>query len=60
MVVELVQLEFRDGVLTEEAAWKELVLIPKERDEYCGISLVDMVWKAVAEILNRRCTASIT
>ena len=29
MLVMLVQLEYRDGVLAEEAAWQEVVLIPK-------------------------------
>ena len=28
-VVDLVQLEFHGGVITEEAAWQAVVLIPK-------------------------------
>ena len=37
-----------------------VVLILKGGGDYRGIDLVEMVWKAVAVILNRRFTASIT
>ena len=37
-----------------------VVLILKGGGDYRGIGLVEMVWKAVAVILNRRFTASIT
>ena len=52
-VLELVRLAFRNGVLPEEAAWKAVVLIPKEGGDYCSIGLV-------AVILNCRFTAAIT
>ena len=60
MVVDLVQLEFRDGFLAEEAAWQAVVLILKSRGYYCSIGLVEVIWKAVAVILNRHFTAAIT
>ena len=37
-----------------------MVLIPKGGGDYRGIGLVEVVWKAVAVIFNRRFTASIT
>ena len=37
-----------------------VVLIPKGGSDYLGIGLVEGMWKAVAVILNRRFTASIT
>ena len=37
-----------------------MVLIPKGKGEYCGIGLVEVVCKVVAEILNLWITASIT
>ena len=40
MVVELVQLAFRDGVIAEEAAWQVVVLILKGGGYYCSIGLV--------------------
>ena len=59
-VVELVQLEFRYGDLAEEATWQAVVLIPKGKGYYLGIGLVEVMWKVVAVILNRRFTSSIT
>ena len=58
--VNLVQTEFREGELAEEATWQEVVLIPKGKKDYRGIGLVEVMWKGVAEILNCRFTASIT
>ena len=37
-----------------------MVLIPKGGKDYRGNGLVEVMWKIVAEILNRRFTASIT
>ena len=37
-----------------------VVLIPKGKTYYRGIGLVEVMWKVVAAILNRRLTASIT
>ena len=36
-----------------------IVLIPKGEKDYRGIRLVEVMWNLVAEILNRRFTASI-
>ena len=57
--MELVQTEFRDGNLTEETTWQAVVLIPKGEGYYWGIGLVEVMWKVVAVILNRRFTSSI-
>ena len=59
-VVELVQTAFRDGDLAEEATCQALVLIPKGKKDYWGIGVVEVMWKVVAAIINRRFTASIT
>ena len=58
--VELMQTAFRDGELAEEATWQAVVLIPKGKGDYRGIGLVEVMWKVVAVILNRRLTSSIT
>ena len=50
----------QDGVLAEEANWKAVVLIPKGVGKYHGIGIVEVMWKAVAVILDRCFTASIT
>ena len=50
----------REGKLAEEATWKAVVLIPKGKKDYRGIDLMEVVWRVVAAILNRRLKASIT
>ena len=58
--VDLVQTALREGEIAEEATCQAVVLIPKGNKDYRGIGLVEVMWKVVAEILNRRFTASIT
>ena len=58
--MELVHMAFQDRFLAEEATCQVLVLIPKGVINYCGIGLVEVVWKVVAVNLNHRFTASIT
>ena len=59
-MVDLVQTAFREGNLAEEYIWQAVVLIPKREKDYWGISLVEVMWKVVAVILNCRFTSSIT
>ena len=59
-VFSLVQTAFREGILTEEAMWQAVVLIPKGEKDYRGIGLVELMWKVEAATLNRRLTASVT
>ena len=58
--MELIQTAFRGGELAEEATWQAVVLIPKGKGDYRGVGLVEVMWKVVAVILNRRLTSSIT
>ena len=50
---------FQEEKLTEEAMWQAVVLIPKGKKDYRGIGLVEVMWKVVVAILNRRLAASI-
>ena len=59
-MADLVYKAFREGKLVEEATCQAVVIIPKGKKDYRGIGLVEVMWKIVAEILNRRLTASIT
>ena len=54
------QTAFREGELAEEATLQAVVLIPKGKKDYWGIVLMEVMWKVVTAILNRRFTASIT
>ena len=47
-------------MLAEDTMWQAVVLIPKGRGEYRGISLVEVMWKLVEAVLNFRITASIS
>ena len=58
--MDLVQTAFWEGKLAEEAMWQAVVLIYKGKKDYRGIGLVEVMWKVVAAILNRRLTASTT
>ena len=58
--MDSVQMEFRDGVIAEEATWQAVVLLPKGGGKYRGIGLVEVVRKVVTVILNFFFTASIT
>ena len=42
-----------------EFTWKTGVLIPKGTGDFRGIGLVEMLWKTVKMILNRRLMAAI-
>ena len=44
--MELIQTAFRDGELAEEATWQAVVLTPKGKGEYRGISLVEVLWRS--------------
>ena len=57
---DLVQTAFREGRLEEEATWQAVVLINKGEKDYCGIGLVEVMWKVVTVILNLRLMASTT
>ena len=50
----MVQTAFWEGELAEEITWQAVVLIPKGKGDYRGIGLVEVMWKVVAVILNRR------
>ena len=59
-VVDLAQTAFWGGVLEEEATCQAVVLIPKWGGKYHSIGLMKVLWKAEADIINCRFTASIT
>ena len=60
-VFAIVQEAFRIGTLAKESIWWTVALIPKEASrDFRGIDLVEVLWKAVASLLNQHLTASIT
>ena len=59
-VVDLIQTASGEGRLAEEYTWKAVALLPKGGNDYRGIGLLELMWKVVAEVLNRQLTSSIT
>ena len=57
--VSIVQVELHDETLAKECTWKTVVLIQKGKGDFQGIGLTEVLWKAVASLLNRRLTAEI-
>ena len=51
-MIRLIQKNLEDGVDPEEAAWATMVFLPRERGEYRGIGLVDVVWKVNAMVIK--------
>ena len=59
-VVVLVQVEFRDGTISEDCTWQTVVLISKGcRREFRGIGPVDILWKKTTNIINQGLTLAI-
>ena len=58
-VVAIVQAAFCNRTLAEECMWQTVVLISKGKGYFQGIGLVEILWKSVASLLNRRLTAVI-
>ena len=53
-VVEILQTAFRGGRLPTECTCQMLVLIPKENGYFKGIGHVEVIWKALSVVVNRR------
>ena len=58
-VVSVIQIAFREGYIMEALMRKTMVLIPKGKDEYRGIGLVETIWKVCTSIVNSRLRSSI-
>ena len=59
-MVALVRANFGEGILAEEATWQATVLFPKDKGDYRGIGVMEVIWKVVAENLKFWLIAYIT
>ena len=59
MVIGLIQADLLGGNLEEKCTCRTVVMIPKRNDHFCGIGLVEVLWKNITGILNRCLTAAI-
>ena len=54
LLVRIIQRMFKDVVVPEEVTWAKMVFLPKGREEYRGIGLVEIVWEVSAAVVNFR------
>ena len=59
-VVAIIKAAFQDGTMAEEFTCKTFVLIPKRKGDFRGIGLIEVLWKEIASLLNRRITEAIS
>ena len=58
-VVELVQLCFRERRVPTQLSWSTVVLLPKGGGDYRGIGLLEIIWKVIESIVNRRIASKV-
>ena len=58
-VVAILQVAFQYGTLAEEFTCQIVILIPKCKGDFLGIGLIEVLWKSIASLLNRRLMAAI-
>ncbi len=49
--VRLMQAIWEHGSMPEQMRWEINVLLPKDNGEYCGIGLLDPIWKVVEIVM---------
>ena len=58
--ISIIQAAFRVGELVVPCAWQTVVIIPKGGGtDFRGIGLVELLWKTISGIINRRISSSI-
>ena len=54
MCVQLVQTIWTTGEIPQQMLWEIFVLIPKGNGQFCGIGLLELIWKVVEILMERR------
>ena len=50
----MVQTVWKTGTIPQQMLWMVVVLIPKGKDDYRGIGLLDPIWKAIEVVMDNR------
>jgi len=58
-LTELVKLCFKERRVPTQLSWSTVVLIPKGGGDYRGIGLLEIVWKVIESIINRRIAGKV-
>jgi hypothetical protein len=51
LFVRLMQAVWESGTIPTQMGWMMIVLLPKGGGNYCGIGLLDPMWKVVEKIM---------
>ena len=58
-VVDLIQTCFRERQVPTQMSWSTVVLLPKGNGDYRGIGLLEISWKVIESIINRRIASKV-
>ena len=58
-VVDLIQTCFRERRVPTQMSWSTVVLLPKGNGDYRGIGLLEISWKVIESIINRRIASKV-
>ena len=58
-VVDLIQTCFRERRVPTQMLWSTVVLLPKGNGDYRGIGLLEISWKVIESIINRRIASKV-
>ena len=58
-VVDLIQTCFRERCVPTHMSWSTVVLLPKGNGDYRGIGLLEISWKVIKSIINRRIASKV-
>ena len=53
-LVKLVQAVWDEGTIPTQLGWVVTVLIPKGGGDYCGIGLLEPIWKVIEWVMDKR------
>jgi hypothetical protein len=57
LFLRLIQAAWTNGIVPCQLLWIIVVLIPKGGSNYCGIGLLEPIWKGIEQIIDRRLDA---
>jgi hypothetical protein len=52
-LVQLVQAVWDEGRIPTQLGWVVTVLIPKDGGDYCGIGLLEPIWKVIERVIDK-------
>jgi hypothetical protein len=57
LFVQLIQAVWTHGIIPRQMLWSIVVLIPNGKGDYCGIGLLEPIWKVLEQIMDCRLDA---